>query len=325
MFKLALTGLAALALSLPPALAAPAVVASIKPIHSLVAAVMGDIGTPKLIVAGSGSPHTYAMKPSDARAVQEADLVFWVGPDLENFLITPLENLSSSEKVIALGETPGLTLLTPREGGTFEADEHDHEAHADHEDEHEDHADEDHADHDHADHEEHVDAHLWLDPQNARLMLFPIADALSAADPENAKTYRANAAQTASGIDQLITDTTATLEPVKARPFVVFHDAYHYFENRFGVSAAGSIVIEPDTAPGVQRIAAIRDKLRDLNAACVFSEPEFESALVQTVIEGSNAKTGVLDPLGAAIPDGPELYFTLISDLANGLADCLAE
>ncbi len=336
------TGLAALALSLSPAFAAPAIVASIKPVHSLVAAVMGDLGTPGLIVSGTGSPHTYAMKPSDAGALQNADLVFWIGPDMENFLISPLQNLSSAEKTVTLAQTPGLTLLAPREGGTFEEDDHDHGAHADHDDhDHDDHAHEDHddhdahedhddhaeADHDHAahDHEGHVDAHLWLDPANAKLMLGPIADALSAADPENADAYRANAAATEARLDQLIADTKALLAPVKDRPFVVFHDAYHYFENRFDIAAAGSIVIEPDTPPGVQRVAAIRDKLRELHAACVFSEPEFESALVQTVIEGSNAKTGVLDPLGAAIPNGPDLYFTLISDMANSLAACLAD
>lgn len=292
-------GLMALALTIPPALAAPAVVASIKPIHSLVAAVMANVGTPKLIVAGNGSPHTYAMKPSDASGVQQADLVFWVGPDLENFLIGPLQTLSRPEKTIALEFTPGLTKFGPRTGGTFEID-------------------------DDGDQNVATDPHLWLDPENAKLMVGAISAALSAADPENAKTYQANAAKTEVRLDTLIADITDALAPVKGRPFVVFHDAYHYFESRFGMHAAGSIVVEPDTPPGVRRIAAIRDKLRTLNAACIFAEPEFESDLIHTVTEGSNAKIGTLDPLGAAIPDGPDLYFNLLHAMAASLKTCLA-
>ncbi|HEY8594999.1 MAG TPA: zinc ABC transporter substrate-binding protein [Devosiaceae bacterium] len=281
-----------------PALAAPVVVASIKPIHSLVAAVMQGAGTPELIVSGASSPHNYALKPSDAVHLQRADLVVWVGPDLENFLISPLATLSSGEKLLTLEGVTGVKTLAPRVGGTFEADTDGDQA-------------------------GRIDPHIWLDPLNARAMVDAIAERLSAMDPDNADLYSANARAEDARLDALIVQTRADLAPIKGKPFVVFHDAYHYFENRFGLSASGSIVVEPDVAPGVQRLRAIRARVEELGATCVFSEPEFEPRLVDTLIEGTAAKKGVLDPLGAAIPQGPDHYFSLIRALSGSLVACL--
>ncbi|MDM8345983.1 zinc ABC transporter substrate-binding protein ZnuA [Pseudochrobactrum sp. sp1633] len=288
------------------------VVVSIKPIHSLVSAVMQGAGEPELIVKGSASEHGYSLKPSDAGALEKAKVIFWVGPEMETYLTKPLESLGAKAEVVRLDQVKGLEILSAREGGNFEAHDHGGHGHS------HDHDAEGEA-HDH----HHDDMHIWLDPQNAKLMLVPIAEALSKADPDHAKQYRENAAAYADKIDALQKDVAAELEPVRTKPYIVFHDAYQYFERRFELSAAGSITVNPEKAPGAARIREIQSKVKSLGATCVFSEPQFESALVKTVLEGTEAKTGVLDPLGADIKDGPELYPQLIPNLATSLKSCL--
>lgn len=303
------------------AFALEGVVASIKPVHSLVSAVMEGVSEPQLLVSGAGSPHTYSMRPSEAQMLEQAKVVFWIGSGLETFLAKPLNTLAGEARVVTLADTPGLTLLDTREGGTFAEHSHDHaEAHAhDHEEDH---------DHDES-HEHHAhgnkDMHIWLDPENARAMVRQIAATLSDADPENAAAYEENADAVEGRLDALTREVAEALAGVTDRPFVVFHDAYHYFEDRFDLSAAGSITVSPEVLPGAQRLQEIRNKIEELNAACVFSEPQFEPKLVDVVVEGTNARAGVLDPLGADLADGPDLYFTLISNAARSLADCLAE
>lgn len=339
---------AALAVLPAPASALDSVVASIKPVHSLVAGVMGDTGTPHLLVRGAGSPHTYALRPSDAAALESASIVFWVGPEMETFLDSAIDTLGSGAEVVELGEAHDLIKLRFREGGAFEAQDHgddDHEAgHDDHAHDHNDHAHEeaghdhekkeavhDHDDHHHGDeahaghHHGEFDMHIWLDPQNAAALVHEIAEALSGADPENAAAYEANAAALRSRLGELTTEIAAELEPVKDKPFVVFHDAYQYFEARFGLKAAGSITVNPDVMPGVERMREIQARVRELGATCVFSEPQFEPKLVTVATEGTGAGSGVLDPLGAALEDGPELYFELLRGMASSLRDCLAQ
>ncbi len=352
---LALAGLSAPAL----AQSAPSVVASIKPIHSLVASVMEGVGEPKLLVRGGASPHTYSMRTSDAAALQDADLVVWVGPNLEAFLDDAIDTLGTDAATLALADAPGLTKLDIRTGGTFEA--HTHDGEDGHEDEHahagehgDDHAhedeharDDDHA-HEHAhdeeaehDHEgEHAedahahehetghdhgtaDMHLWLDPENARVMVSAIEAALAEVDPANAEAYAENAEATRAALDELTSDVGEQLAPVAGTPFIVFHDAYHYFENRFGVQAAGSITVSPEVIPGAQRISEIKDKVSELGATCVFAEPQFEPRLIGVVTEGTEARSGELDPLGAALDEGPELYFELIGNMAQSMETCL--
>ena len=288
------------------------VVVSIKPIHSLVSAVMQGAGEPELIVKGSASEHGYSLKPSDAGALEKAKVIFWIGPEMETYLTKPLESLGAKAEVVRLDQVKGLEILPARESGNFEAHDHGGHGHS------HDHDGEGEA-HDH----HHDDMHIWLDPQNAKLMLVPIAEALSKADPEHAKQYQENAATYADKIDALQKDVAAELEPVRTKPYIVFHDAYQYFERRFKLSAAGSITVNPEKAPGAARIREIQSKVKSLGATCVFSEPQFESALVKTVLEGTEAKTGVLDPLGAVIKDGPELYPQLIRNLATSLKACL--
>lgn len=295
------------------------VVTSIKPVHSLVAGVMEGVGEPALILQGAGSPHTYSMRPSQARLLANADLVFWVGPGLEVFLEKPLETLAGEATQVALSDSEGLTLLEMREGGAFEAhshgDDHGHDDHGHEEEE---------GGHDHA-HDHGPDAHLWLDPDNAKIMVSAIAEALGAVDAENASAYAANAAALNERIAALQTELAAELEPVRDRPFIVFHDAYQYFEKQFGLAAAGSITVSPEIIPGAQRVDEIRNKVRELDAACVFAEPQFEPRLVEVVTEGTDAKSGVLDPLGADIEDGKDLYFELMRGMAASLKTCLAK
>ncbi|WP_313528412.1 zinc ABC transporter substrate-binding protein ZnuA [Shinella sp.] len=312
----------------------PDVVVSIKPIHSLVAAVMQGVGEPKLIVEGAASPHTYSLKPSNAAALQDADLVFWVGQGLEAFLEKPLESLGGKATIVELDDAPGLEKLQFREGGPFEAHTHEGEEGHDHahEEEGHDHAKAADAGQDHEEeashqHEEHgeFDMHLWLSPDNARAIATEAARALSEKDPANAETYNKNLAALNDKLVALDTEITKTIAPVKEKPFIVFHDAYQYFEHHYGVHAAGSITVSPETLPGAERLTQIRDKVKTLGATCVFAEPQFEPKLVNVVIEGTAAKSGVLDPEAATLEPGPELYFTLMRSIAMSLRDCLGQ
>lgn len=299
------------------AMAAPNVVASIKPVHSLVASVMAGVGEPTLIVKGSASPHTYALKPSDAGALESADIVFWTGHGMELFLGDALDTLATDATVVELADSPGITLLPVREGGAFEAHSHEGEEHG-----HEEH-DHEHEEHDHAHEHDEGDMHFWLDPENAKLMVTQIATALAEADPENATTYQANAEAELVKLDELEAELAATLAPVADKPFIVFHDAYQYFESRFGLDVAGSVTVTPDVMPGAARIDELKAKLAELGATCVFAEPNFEPTIIAAITEGSSAKSGVLDPEGGALTEGVDLYPTLLRGLATSLVDCL--
>ena len=372
--SLALVATTILTASMNMAQAELNVVTSIKPIHSLVAGVMKGMGAPTLIVEGAGSPHTYALKPSQARSLQEADLVFWVGHSLEPFLQKPLESIASNAITVTLMNADGVNQIALREGGAFDAHDHDdhddhkghddhddhddHKGHHDHDDhkghdDHDDHDDhkghhdhddhkghDDHDDHDdhkghddhddhksHDDHDDHAhgayDPHIWLDPFNAKALVHKIEEALVESDPANAAIYEANADQMMAELDALVAEIDATLDPVKSRGFIVFHDAYQHFEQRFGMSAVGSITVSPEVLPGAERVRELQEKVRDSNASCVFSEPQFEPKLVATITENTNAATGVLDPLGASLKDGTDLYFNLIRGMAASLKQCL--
>ena len=294
---------------------APSVVVSIKPIHSLVAAIMQGVGEPDLIVEGAASPHTYSLKPSNAAALQEADVIFWVGHGLEAFLEKPLEALGGKATVVELEDAPGLEKLQFREGGPFEA--HTHEGEEGHE-----HAAE--AGHEGHEHEE-FDMHIWLSPDNARAIAAEAAKVLSEKDPANAEAYKANLAALNDKLAALDKEVTDTIAPVKDKPFIVFHDAYQYFEHHYGVHAAGSITVSPETLPGAERLTQIRDKVKTLGATCVFAEPQFEPKLVNVVMEGTAAKSGTLDPEAATLEPGPDLYFTLMRSIATSLRDCLGQ
>lgn len=298
----------------------PTVVASIPPIHSLVAAVMGGAGEPTLLLRGSASPHTASLRPSDATTLQRAELIFWVDDAMETFLIKPMAALSAEARVVPLARAPGVKLLASREGGVWGSHEHEHEHDRDH----------DQGTSGHGDDETHeaghgaYDMHIWLDPKNAMAMADAIAAALAEVDPEHATTYQANLATLRAKIEALDADLGGLLAPVAEKPYVVFHDAYHYLEARYGLSPVGAITINPDRAPGARTLSEIRDRIERSGAVCVFREPQFEPALMRTVTAGTPARVAVLDPLGADIPPGAEAYFATMRRLATALHDCLA-
>lgn len=289
-------------LAAQPALAEVRVVASIKPIHSLVAAVMQGVGEPTLLVQGGASPHTYSLRPADAEALQQAQLIFWVGHELEAFLEKPLEALPAGAVAVPLIDTGNLALLPVREGSGFDP-----------------HEDEGEAGHDHGE----TDPHVWLDPKNAAAMVDDIAARLGAADPANATRYAANAATTKQELAALETEIAADIAPLKDKHFIVFHDAYHYFENRFGLTASGAISIHPENPPGAKGIQELRARITSAGVTCVFSEPQFDPRLVNVIIEGTNVKTGVMDAEAANLDPGPGLYGQLLRNLATSLKDCL--
>ena len=388
--------LCALGLILAANARATEVVVSIKPVHSLVAGVMGDTGDPWLMLTGTASPHTYQMRPSEAEALAGADLVVWVGENLETFLDRPIANLGSGAEILTLYEAPGMKLLPSREGGIWsdedpehhddehmdEHSEHDDE-HMEHEEEHSEHHDEEHEDehvehgdehaghddeeheeehsehgdehaaHEHDEHEgeehgehddEHAermddeheehghghahgefDLHIWLDPGNARRIVEVVADVLVRVDPLRAETYRANADSMRMRIDELEASLRAQLAPVRERAFIVFHDGYHYFEDAFGLNGMGAIAVDPARPPSARRLAELRGALDEHDVRCVFTEPQFEPDLVQTVIEGSTVGTAPLDPIGADIEPGPDAWFEMMRNLGNSISDCLGD
>lgn len=307
------------------------VVASIKPVHSLVSGVMAGVDEPHLIIRGTTSPHAFSLRPSDAASLENARVVFLIGKSIETSLVNSVNTLARHARVVMLSEAQGLVHRPLRQGGAFEAHAHDaDEDHGHHEEE--GHSDgERHHDHEADGHHEHhgdegddtLDLHLWLDPVNAGAMVRTISDVLSEADPVNAGAYAANAEILLHRLENLTAEIAAELSPARGQPFIVFHDAYQHFEDRFGLEAAGSVLVSPDQTPSARRIMELRDKVRQLGATCVFAEVQFESSLVDTIIEGTPARSSILDPLGAADPEGPEAYFDLIRNMADSFKHCL--
>ena len=310
------------------------VVASIKPIHSLVSYLMDGIGKPDLIVDGYASPHGFAMKPSHAKMLQNADLIFWVGEDLENFLEKPLSSIAKKAEKIELIEIKGLQVLKFRERNIF--DEHDHEhGHDDHgkkEDDHDDHGhdddhgkkEDDHDDHGHDDHDGHAhgefDPHIWLDPINAKAMLNEMVEHLIENDPKNEAKYKSNLAKALQEIDKLTIDVMTDLS--NSVSSIVFHDAYQYFEERFNVKVLGAFTVNTDVMPGAEQLAEIREIIEHDKVACVFSEPQFNPDIINAVAKDMKIKTGVLDPLGATLDPGKDLYFNLIRNMSASFKGC---
>lgn len=284
------------------------VVVSLKPIHALVAGVMGETGEPRLMVTGAASPHTYQMRPSDAEVLNAADLIVWIGEGLERFLDRPIAVLGSGADVVTLHEAAGMELLPNREGGIW----HDEQAEV-HVDEHDDHG------HDH----DEYDMHVWLDPGNAGRIVDVVADALVRIDPGRAETYRANAEETRTRIGALESTLHERLAPIRQRAFLVFHDGYGYFEHAFGLNGKGAVAVDPARPPSAKRLAELRGALAEHDIRCVFTEPQFEPDLVHTVVEGTGIRTAALDPLGVVVEPGPDAWFEIMRGLGDAMADCL--
>ena len=319
------------------------VVASIKPIHSLASYLMDGIGKPDLIVDGYASPHGFALKPSHAKMLQEADIVFWVGEDLENFLEKPLGSIAKKAEKIELLEIKGLTKLKFRERNIFEEhDDHGHDDHAKKEDDHDkeghkedDHDKEGHDEHGHDDdhkkegHDEHgheghahgeYDPHIWLDPMNAKVILSEMAEHLIENDPKNEAKYKANLKKAHKDLDKLTKKVKSELN--KDFKSIVFHDAYQYFEERFGVNILGAFTVNTDVMPGAEQLAEIREVIEHDKVSCIFSEPQFNPDIIKAVAKDTNVATGVIDPLGATLDPGKDLYFDLIGNMSKSFKGC---
>ncbi len=384
------------------------VVVSIKPLHSLVAGVMGDTGSPYLILPGASSPHTYQMRPTQAAEIDQADLIVWVGEELETFLSRPIANLGEGSMVLTAHEFEGLRLYATRAGGIWQDhadrhdehdhgdghrddhtdhkedsehhDEHDHGSEEGHHDEHDhgdghrddhtghkedsehhdehDHGSEEghHDEHDHGDghrddhmdhkedsehHDEHghdsgehgvdahghvhgeYDMHIWLDDENARRIVDSVAEALSVIRPENTDVYLANAKMMHDRIHALDASIKNRLEPVIDSGFVVFHDAYQYFERAYGLNGVGTVLVDPSRQIGAKTMSELRNVITENNVTCLFTEPQFKPDLVETLIEGTAVRTGELDPLGADVAPGPDAWFAIMENLANSILNCL--
>ena len=289
------------------------VVTSIKPIHSLASLLMDGIGTPKLIVDGSNSPHNFTLKPSHAKMLQNADLVFWVGEDIETFLEKPLGTVAKKAKKIELMEISQIKKLKFREKNIFEGhhDDHGHKKH-------DDHGHKKHDDHGHA-HGEH-DPHIWLDPLNAKVILTVMAKNMKMMDKKNSAKYDANLKKANAKIDGLVSEINKVIN--KNAKYVVFHDAYQYFEKRFGIKTLGALTVNTDVLPGAEQLKDIRKVIKKENAKCIFSEPQFNPKIIKAIAKDTNIKTGVLDPLGADLKNNKDLYFKLLNNLSNSLRKC---
>ena len=299
------------------------VVTTIKPLHSLISRIMETRGEPQLIIEGTNNPHTFVFKPSHAKMIEEADIVFWIGEDLEAFMEKPLNSLAKDTKKIAFMDSESIEKIEFREKNIF--DDHDG-----HEDEHEGHEDDDHGhkdddhDDDHKDAHAHAhgefDPHIWLDPENAKEMVKIIRDELIKIDPEGQRQYSVNTAGATLELDNLINSVEKELS--KDISYIVFHDAYQYFENRFGVIPAGALTLNPDVLPGAKQIADIQDVINDKGIKCIFSEPQYNPKIIETLGNDMNVSTGVMDPLGAFIDAGPTMYVELINGIANSIKEC---
>jgi len=308
-----------------PANAEIKVVTSIKPIHSLASYLMDGVGKPDLIVDGFNSPHGFSMKPSHAKMLQNADLIFWIGEDLESFLEKPLNSIAKKAEKIELIEIKGLNVLKFRERNIF--DEHDHDDQAKKEDDHDDHDDHDKKEDDHDDHDGHeghghgeYDPHIWLDPINAKVILKEMTEHLIENDLKNASTYKSNLDKALNDIDKLTMDVMTELN--ESTSSIVFHDAYQYFEERFNVKILGAFTVNTDVMPGAEQLSEIREIIEHDKVKCIFSEPQFNPDIIKVIAKDMNIKTGAVDPLGATLNPGKDLYFDLIRNMSASFKGC---
>ena len=285
------------------------VLVSIKPFHSLVSAIMQDVSEPLLLINGNNSPHSYALRPSSAENLQQADLVFWGGEILEGFLTKPLQSLASRAKLVSLQETAGLRLLPLRSGIGWQKHETD--------------SANDHSAEDETTSTSGTDPHIWLDPYNAKIISAKIVEILTAMDPQNAQSYRINGEKYGLRLELLDRKLKAEMTKVAETPYMVFHDAYQYFEKRYQLNVIGAVTLHLGYGSSVRRLKTVRKTIKKEKIRCIFSEPQFSPKLLQTVTAGTNVKQGTLDPLGAGLESGPELYFILLNNLSHNISSCL--
>jgi len=287
----------------------PRVVVSIAPVHSLIAGLMKGIATPELLVKGGVSHHGFSLRPSHMRTITQADVIFWLGAEAETFLKRPLASARPEQRIFNLMQSPGLALLDARSGEAWQA-EHEEKGPGSHDQRHEDEA---------------IDPHIWLDPLNAEAMVKAATAVLIEADPERAAQYQENSDRLLFRLQNLDMELRDAVALAQGKPYLVFHDAYQYFEHRYGLKAAAAISISPERRPGARRLREIQHRLKEIDAHCIFVEPQFPSSFFLFFIGKGEYYTGTLDPLGIDIPPGPDMYFILMRRLSSSLVDCLGQ
>ncbi|MBS7557036.1 zinc ABC transporter substrate-binding protein [Pseudomonas protegens] len=279
------------------------VLTSIKPLQLIAAAVQDGVAVPEVLLPPGASPHNYALRPSDVRKVQSVDLLYWIGPDMEGFLPRVLKGRSLPS--VAVQDLPGMKLRH------FAEDSHSHAEEAD--------------EHDHDHRPGSLDAHLWLSPINARVIATRIAADLSAADPANAARYQSNLKAFNERLDALDTRLKARLAGIAGKPYFVFHEAFDYFEDAYGLKHAGVFSVAAEVQPGAQHVAAMRARLQQVGKTCVFSEPPLRPRLAETLVAGLPVKLAELDALGGYTPATAQGYEQVLEKLGNDLAGCLEQ
>ena len=288
------------------------VITTIQPINALVNAVIGNTGGSTLLIPSEVSPHEFKLKPSDVKTLQDGNIIFYISNHLESSITKVFKNLPKNIKIVNLMEETGINHLAIRDNEAWERHDHhdDHDKHAKKDD-------------DHDDHEKEDDVHIWLDPDNAIKIIQKVNKELSLLFPENSQIYNKNATNITNKITELKSELKEELLSIKDKPYIVFHDAYQYFEKVFGLNAVGSIALEDDVATSPKQISYIRNKIIKSNVSCVFQEPQFDNKLVKTVVEGTDAKIGTLDPLGVDIANKKDFYLQLLRNMSKSLKECL--
>ncbi len=276
------------------------VVVSIAPIHSLVTSVMAGVAKPELLVRGV-SPHTFMLKPSQMRMLHQADLIVWTGASVESFLPKVLGGLRDSTAVVELLAQTTVAGLATRQGGRWSMHDHNH----------------------HHNESRGIDGHIWLDPQNAKAITQVVVERLAVIDPFNEERYRENGQRLVERLAQLDERINDDLKTIKQQPFVVFHDAYHYLENRYDLNAVGALSVDPERRLSAKRLRDIRRLIERQEVVCLFREPQFATAVVNSVTERLAVKVAELDPMGSGLVIGPEMYFELMERMAANLYRCL--
>ncbi len=293
---------------------APRVVVTIKPLHGLVSAIMQNVAKPTLLLPDDSSPHTFSLKPSNLQALQQADLIMWVGPSLEGFMQRPLASLHPQYGVITFLEIPNLHLLEQRSGRQW-AHSHDHDEHENEEQEH------NHDSHNHG--KGSIDPHFWLSTDNALIVIDYISQYLANLDHENASHYQANAQTLKNSIMQLKSMINQKLASVHDKPFMVYHDGYQYFEKEFNLDAVGTFMLNPHLPLSAKSLLEVKTLIKDQKVRCVFRETEFNDSKMEELLKDAGVTFRELDPLGARIQAGIYAYQEIMLGIAKTMQSCL--
>ncbi|ASM15057.1 MULTISPECIES: zinc ABC transporter substrate-binding protein ZnuA [Serratia] len=298
----------ALVMAGPLSSASAAVVTTIRPLGFIASAIADGVTPTEVLLPDGASPHDFALRPSDIQRLRSADLVLWVGPDMEAFLTKALVPISATRK-LAISELPAVKPLLMK---GEDDDDHDHagEAH-------------NHADDDHAHHHGEYNMHVWLSPEVAKVTAIAIHDRLLELMPQNKDKLDANLRQFENLLTQTDKNVGNMLTPVQGKGYFVFHDAYGYFEKHYGLSPLGHFTVNPEIQPGAQRLHQIRTQLVEQKAVCVFAEPQFRPAVINAVAKGTTVRSGTLDPLGIGIALGKDSYGKFLTQLSSQYVSCL--